>query len=80
MRRRACLAIVVAALLGGCAGEAPALEGTPEIAKACTVRPCRCLSENVPFFFIRESAPVQWREDGDAYCPTGFVLVLRDEK
>lgn len=80
MMRWAWLAGLAAVLLGACAGDEPMPGGTPELAKACAVRPCRCLSDSVPFFFVRESAPVQWLENGDASCPDGFVLVLGDTK
>lgn len=79
MTPRACCAILAAIWLGACASEAP-LGGTPELAKACAVRPCRCLSDTVPFFLVRKSAPVQWRENGDAYCPEGYSLALSDGK
>ena len=29
---------------------------------------------NVVPFDKRASTPVQWRKNGDAYCPEGFVL------
>jgi hypothetical protein len=79
MAPRTGLAVLLAAVLGACAEE-PVLGGTPETAKACQVRPCRCLSASIPLFFVRESVPVRWRENGDAYCPEGFVLVLSEEK
>lgn len=79
MRAGARGALLLAMLLGACSGE-PTLQGAPELAKACAVRQCQCLSSSIPFFFIRESAPVQWRENGDAYCPEGFSLVLSEAK
>lgn len=78
--RRGVLALAAAGLLAGCgsdkAGEAAP---EPEIAKACTVRKCECVSSTIPFFFIRETRPVEWRANGDAACPEGFVLSLTGE-
>jgi hypothetical protein len=68
--------------LAGCAGAAPPASEAPQpsLAKACAVRPCQCLSTNIPFFLVRESSPIRWLENGDASCPEGFKLVLSDEK
>lgn len=78
--RRAAAGVALLAL-AGCAGTAaPHDASQPSLAKACAVRPCRCLSTTVPFFLVRDSAPIRWLENGDASCPEGFKLVLSQEK
>ena len=65
--------------LGACAGGAPPADpDAPSLAKACTVRPCQCLSTEFAFFLKRQSQPIQWRSNGDAACPEGFKLVLSE--
>lgn len=79
MRARRLSRIAIAAILAGCTG-APAQEGQPELAKACAVRACECVSRTTPIFRERERAPLQWRQNGDAYCPDGFKLVLSEKR
>lgn len=62
------------ALLLGCAQTAE-----PDMALACQTTKCTCLPESSGFVFKGEAAAVQWKPNGDAFCPEGYVL-RRDEK
>lgn len=65
------IALLSAALLSlaGCA-----LEKKPELALACQTRKCVCVPAQAAFVAKSEPAPVQWKPNGDAYCPEGYVL------
>ena len=70
--KRLCLAL----LLAGCTIEP---ESTLDMSMGCQLAKCICAAEKVPFLEKRETAPVQWQEDGAAYCAEGFVLEPADE-
>jgi len=56
-------------LLAGCA-----LEEKPELALACQVTKCVCMPVQASYPLKGEPVPVQWKSNGDAYCPEGYVL------
>jgi len=70
------IALLSAALLSlaGCA-----LEKKPELALACQTRKCVCLPAQASFVLKGEPAQVQWKPNGDAYCPDGYVLRLEEK-
>ncbi len=69
--------LLLALLLAGC-GTNP--KATVELSMACQLAKCICAAEEIPFFEKRETAPVQWEQDGAAYCSEGFILQPADEK
>ena len=46
------------------------------LALACQTRECICVPENQSIFASGDTAPLQWKQNGDAYCPEGYVLEL----
>jgi hypothetical protein len=58
-------------LLAGCA-----LDPIPELELACQTKKCICTPQNVTLLRKMESVPVEWKANGDAYCPSGYVLRL----
>jgi len=75
MRRFGWCAIVLAAGLGGCASLTQKPEDPQTLALACELTPCTCRA-TAKSFWAREAAtaPVQFRNDGTAFCPDGFRL------
>lgn len=74
-RLRACAVAVAAAgltiLIAACG---IVLNEEAELHLICQTHPCTCLSRTVVPFDKRASTEVLWRQNGDAYCPDGFVL------
>jgi hypothetical protein len=68
MRRRIVVALIGGAL-AGCAAEAE--KEAARLSLACQVSRCDCISNTFAFF---DSQPVQWKQDGAAYCPDGYHL------
>jgi hypothetical protein len=62
------------AVLLGCARMAG-----PDMALACQTSKCTCLPESSGLLVKGDAAAVQWKLNGDAFCPEGYVL-RRDEK
>ena len=73
MMRRLWLAL----LLAGCSTN---LEPAVDLSMGCQLTECICAAEEKPFFEKQETAPVQWEENGTAYCSEGFVLQPADKK
>jgi hypothetical protein len=66
---------VMLVLLPGCA-QAP----QPDLALACQTAKCTCLPESAGFVLKGEAAAVQWKSNGDAFCPDGYVLRRAEKK
>jgi hypothetical protein len=49
------------------------------MALACQTSKCTCLPESSGLLVKGDAAAVQWKLNGDAFCPEGYVL-RRDEK
>jgi hypothetical protein len=65
-----------AVLIAGCE-----LQPIPELALKCQTVACTCLPAKAAFPVPLEDPPeVQWRANGDAYCPEGYVLREAEEK
>ncbi len=67
----------LALLLAGC-GTDP--KPSVDLSMACQLAKCICAAEKKPFFAKQATEPVQWEEDGTAYCAEGYVLQPADEK
>jgi hypothetical protein len=67
------IVLLLAALLSACsaAGEK---KGQQQLAGACQVRKCACGPAGWSSFMPGGDVPVEWRENGDAYCPDGYML------
>lgn len=68
------LALIIGLGLAGCATASPDRQTT--LAGACQMRSCECMEAGslTPF---AERRPVEWRINGDAYCPDGFQLQIK---
>ncbi len=66
----------LALLLAGCSTDP---EPTVDLSMGCQLAKCICAAEEKPFFEKQETAPVQWEENGTAYCAEGFILQPADE-
>jgi hypothetical protein len=75
--RRRALAGACLALIAGCATK-PAIEDQGRLASACQLMKCTCQQPEQSIFRKPETRPVQWRSNGAAYCPEGFVLQRPD--
>lgn len=62
-------ACVAAFLAGACTRS-----HDPQLALACQMRPCICLSEKAGVLGPGKSTEVLFKQNGDAYCPKGYVL------
>ena len=67
--------VVILVAVHGCASGGPSASSNA-LAGACQVRKCACGPEGWSPFMAGGSAPVLWRENGDAYCPPGYELHL----
>jgi hypothetical protein len=71
---RSLLLPAVAGLMGGCI---PAHGGAgPDLHGACQMQACRCIESGLPAWSVGRPIAVQWRINGDAYCPAGYELRL----
>ena len=61
----------LAVLAAGCAGQRG---GDIDLALHCQVKACECRPAKLSLFKKSEKVPVQWRANGDAYCPETHVL------
>jgi hypothetical protein len=62
------------ALLVSCGSSSGTPKGPPQLHLACQTVECECRGERVGLFSDREITEIVWRQNGDATCPTGFVL------
>ena len=62
-------------VLGACTNDRA---GDPTLGTACAMRSCECTPENARY--AGKPSPLQWRQNGDAYCQEGYVLRLATEK
>ncbi len=69
------LLLLASVAVHGCATAGPSTS-SDALAGACQVRKCACGPEGWSPFMAGGSAPVLWRENGDAYCPQGYELHL----
>lgn len=60
----------IVALLAGACTRSP----DPQLALACQMRPCVCLSGKAGLLGPGKSTEVLFKQNGDAYCPKGYVL------
>jgi hypothetical protein len=73
------LALIVAGLVGACAGKDPSPD---QLAHGCQIVKCVCLKVRdtmLPSLSKPQDTELQWRPDGSAFCPTGFALELKDK-
>ncbi len=70
--------LAAVALFVGCQAAPSEPAPTPRMGEACQLRGCACVGKGIPFFGGRDSAKVQWRRNGDAFCPDGFELTFTD--
>lgn len=61
--------LVLGGLLAGCSAAAD--REAAQLAQACQVSRCDCISNTLTFF---DEEPIQWNKDGTAYCPEGYHL------
>ncbi|MGF1608359.1 MAG: hypothetical protein ACFCUQ_03120 [Kiloniellales bacterium] len=55
-------------------------ESDPALAHACQLKPCICAPAQTVLFRRDDNVPLQWKQNGDAYCPEGYVLRLDTKK
>lgn len=66
---RTLLLLVFGGVLAGCS--ATAEREAAQLAQACQVSRCDCISDTLTFF---DEEPIKWNKDGTAYCPEGYHL------
>lgn len=67
-------ALVAASMLaGGCGGDT---KPPPNLPLACETLKCTCFDPDSPFWRKTKEVPVEWRSNGEAFCPAGFELRL----
>jgi hypothetical protein len=74
--RTAALSLLVATL-AGCSSSA---RNETTLAGACQFKACICVDGTAAFWQAKDTQPVRWRENGDAFCPPPFVLRLTDTR
>lgn len=81
MSKQSLAALLVLSVLTGCSDH-----DKPNLALACSLTKCTCLSDGGGGYFERNfstnrtiSTAVLWTERGDAYCPEGYSLRQVDE-
>lgn len=65
------IAMLALAALGGCADRE---QVQANLALRCQTTACVCEPDVRPLFTRAEFPEVQWRLNGDAYCPEGYYL------
>jgi len=69
--QRLALAALAPIALAACA-QTP--QSTESMALACQTTECICVEETQSIFESGGKAPVQWKQNGDAFCQDGYVL------
>ena len=72
LRTKTGACVVIACLFAGACANDPVAE--PKLALACQTMKCTCIAVKAEFLKKRRVEEVLWRQNGDAYCPEGFVL------
>ena len=67
------LAALAPLALAACVQSSPSPES---LALACQTRDCICVAETQTIFETGDTAPLQWKQNGDAYCQDGYMLQL----
>jgi hypothetical protein len=73
------LALIVAGCVAACM---PKEANQEQLARGCQIVKCECRKPResmLPSFTKQETAELQWRTDGAAYCPEGMRLELKDK-
>lgn len=70
---RLTLAALAPLALAACAQASPSQEA---LALACQTRDCICVEVTQTIFESGDTAPVLWKQNGDAYCQDGYRLQL----
>ncbi|MEQ8344625.1 MAG: hypothetical protein RIB84_28405 [Sneathiellaceae bacterium] len=68
------LAGTMAMLLAGCGSSLSPEAQAKRMAGACQTRYCSCQQEELGILTKTLKVPVEWRLNGDAYCPEGYQL------
>ena len=68
---RLALLFEAAALVAGCTVK---LEDDPSMAYACQLQECVCHPQVYSSYQEVETLAVEWRQNGEPFCPQGFVL------
>jgi hypothetical protein len=68
---RLALLLEAAAVAAGCTVK---LDDDPSMAYACRLRECVCHPQVYSVHRAVETLPVEWRQNGEPFCPQGFVL------
>ncbi len=76
--RRWALSSVMLFGLAACASGGE-VAGELNMALSCQLKPCICAAQDATLFFARETSPVRWRQNGDAYCDAGFRLEFGED-
>ena len=72
---RNALLVVSGAALASCGGSGSGnAKGPPQLHLACQTVICECRDAKTEVFADRKTTDIVWRTNGDATCPTGFVL------
>jgi hypothetical protein len=69
-------AAAVSVVLSGCGGASGPTQ--QDLAFACQVSSCTCVTAESGWMRKKETAPVLYRIDGAAYCAAGFNLERAD--
>ena len=68
--------LVLLALVAACAADKTA---ETDLRLTCQLNKCVCAAPERVFLAAQPDKPVQWKENGDAYCPEGYQLELAKE-
>jgi hypothetical protein len=68
--------VLVAMVMAACATEETA---ESDLRLTCQLNKCICAPPPRAFLAPGPPKPVQWRDNGDAYCPEGYQLKLDKE-
>jgi hypothetical protein len=73
--RRLLFPLLAVLTCAACASEQAADERN-RLTGACQVQRCACGPAGWSAFWARGNLPVQWRTNGEPYCPEGYFLHL----
>ena len=74
------LRLLLASALLALAACTPHERERANLALACQIKACVCKPARRPLFTKRETTPVLWRQNGEAYCPDDYVLRYEGER
>jgi hypothetical protein len=73
--------VLLPLILVGCSWfSSPPKDEGAQLGLACEVAKCECRAQHTVLSFSKAPppAPIEWRTDGSASCPVGYVLTRTD--